>query len=155
MSAIKCGLRLVLFACAAFVAPVAWAASCGVAATAVAFGSYVSPAGSTVDSSGTVSVTCTPDKILLVCSTNYTIALSAGGSVLVYSPRRMAGGGYTLDYNLYSNASRTTIWGDGTGGTSVVADTITTSVLGLVCLPGTKNTTVFGRIPAWMGLSPV
>jgi spore coat protein U-like protein len=32
----------------------------------------------------------------------------------------MLRGPYTLNYNLYTTASRTTVWGDGTGGTSTL-----------------------------------
>jgi len=138
-------LLVLFFACAATAAE---AVSCGVTATSVAFGNYVSPGGAVVDSTGTVSVTCTPDRVLLVCSASYTIALSAGNSVLGFAPRRMSGSGFTLDYNLYTNGARTTVWGDGSGVTSTVPETITSSILGLICLPGIKNSTVFGRVPA-------
>ena len=54
----------------------------------------------------------------------------------------MASGSNTLNYNLYRDAARTTIWGDGSGGTSFFQ----VSVLPL--LPTSGTVTVYGRIPA-------
>ena len=53
----------------------------------------------------------------------------------------MRSGGNSLSYNLYLNAARTTIWGDGSGGTSVH---------GPVAAPllGSVTVNVFGRITA-------
>ena len=45
-----------------------------------------------------------------------------------------------LNYNLYLNSARTTVWGDGTGGTSVLTVTLNANV--------TRNQTVFSRVPA-------
>lgn len=105
---------------------------CSVSASSmVAFGSFSPLTGSTVDSTGTINVTC--DAL-----SSYTISLSHGGSG-TYSPRRMASGGNTLDYNLYRDAGRTQIWGDGTGGSSMVA--------GSFPLGGSRDHTVYGRIP--------
>ena len=53
-----------------------------------------------------------------------------------------------LTYNLYLDASRTTIWGDGTGGTQAYSD------------PSAKKNqsvtvTIYGRIPAGQDVSAV
>ena len=45
-----------------------------------------------------------------------TIDLSTGSSS-TYFPRSMISGTDTLTYNLYTTASLTSVWGDGTGGT--------------------------------------
>ena len=84
-------------------------ALCSVNNSSLAFGSFNTLTGSTVDSTGTITVTC------LLQLSAYTIALSPGGSG-TYSPRRMASGGNTLDYNLYTDAGYSQIWGNGTGG---------------------------------------
>ena len=105
---------------------------CTVSATSVAFGSFNTLTGSTVDSTGTITVTC--NKAI-----PYTIALSPGGSG-TYSQRRMANGGNTLDYNLYSNPGYNQIWGDGTGGSSTVTGSI------LLRRDSTDHI-VYGRIP--------
>ena len=125
----------------------ACAATCAAVATPHAFGTYNSPGGMQLDSNSTLTITCTPDKILLACNTGYSIALSAG-SAASYSPRKLASGANRLDYNLYTSTARSTVWGDGSGGSSNVSGTISTSVLSLLCLPGSNNHIVYGRIPA-------
>ena len=45
-----------------------------------------------------------------------SITLSRGAST-TFSPRTLISGGNTLTYNLFTDAARITIWGDGTGGT--------------------------------------
>lgn len=77
----------------------------------------------------------------------YTVALSSGpGS---YASRSLAGtaplaSGYSLAYNLYTDAQHTSIWGDGTGGSvtqsrssSGNSDNFTFTVYGYV--PGGQN----------------
>ncbi|MHA6845411.1 spore coat U domain-containing protein [Ralstonia syzygii] len=71
----------------------------------------------------------------------WTLALSAGsGSGATFSSRLLTRGGgtQTVGYNLYTSSAHTTVWGDGTGGSSTVAGTGT----GLA-----QSTTVFGRVP--------
>ena len=53
-----------------------------------------------------------------------------------------------LAYGLFSDAARTTPWGDGGAGGATVGGTITTSLLALLCLPGHQAHTIHGRIPA-------
>jgi spore coat protein U-like protein len=105
-------------------------AACSVGNSSLVFGSLNTLTDNTVDSTGTITVTCD-------ASTPYTIALSPGSSG-TYSPRRMASGGNTLDYNLYADAGYSQIWGDGTGGSSTVAGSV---------LLGSRDHTVYGRIP--------
>lgn len=125
----------------------AHAATCNVSATPLAFGSYASPGGVQTDSSSTLTVSCTPERILL-CTIGYTVSLSAGGAGS-YAPRKLDSGGNRLDYNLYTSATRSTVWGDGTGGTSTVSSSITSGLLGLLlCDEASKNHTVYARIPA-------
>jgi spore coat protein U-like protein len=146
-------MRRALLGCVfALFASAAGAATCSVTGLPVAFGNYGSPNGSQTDTSGTITVTCTPDLILLACRTNYTVSLSTGtaGS---YSPRQLASGANRLNYNLYTSATRTTVWGSGAGGTATVAGTINAGILGLICLAGSNDHTVYGRIPASQNVS--
>ena len=62
------------------------------------------------------------------------------GAAPTYNPRTMLSGANTLNYNLYFNAARTNIWGDGTAGTVVWARNVNRNT--------NYNRTVFGRIPA-------
>ncbi len=85
------------------------------------------------DGSVLISAVCT-------VGTPYTLALDAGtGTGATVASRRMTSGGDTLDYTLFQDASRTTLWGDGTGGTSTRSSTGT----GLA-----QSFTVYGRVPS-------
>ena len=105
-------------------------ATCAVSATNVAFGNYST---AQLDSTGSVTATCTN-------GTTYTVALDVGtGSGATVGARKMTGpASQTLIYSLYSDASRSTVWGP-TVGTNTVAGTGTGSAQAL---------TVYGRIPA-------
>ncbi len=108
------------------------ASQCSVSASSVAYGSYDPLAALPVDSVGTVTVSC-------ALSLGYNIALSTGGAGS-FSPRKLSNGPDTLNYNLYTDPTYLTIWGDGSGGTATVSGAI-----GLLLLP--INHTVYGRIP--------
>lgn len=128
-------------------ATAAQAQTCAATATPLAFGGYVSPGGPRVDSQASITVTCTPAYLLLACKQSYTITLSHGSTG---SPgnRQMAAGSGRLGYDLFRDASRTSAWGDGGAGGPGVGGSITTSLLGLLCLPGANNHIVHARIPA-------
>lgn len=97
----------------------------------LAFGVYTP--GVTKDATTTFTSVCTT-------GTPYTLSLSVGGgSGATFATRVMTSGTDTLDYSLYTDAGRTTVWGDGTGGSSTVASTGT----GLV-----QTFSVYGRIPS-------
>lgn len=103
--------------------------SCTVSATDLNFGVYNSSAVSDVNTS--LSVLCTSN-------TPYTIGLDAGLSSIGgnVSTRRMLAGSNALNYSLYQNASRTSVWGD-TVGTNTLSSTGT----------GTSQSfSVYGRI---------
>ncbi len=140
-------LRCALAALLALGSAGAQAHACVVTATPLAFGSYASPQGPRVDSSATVQVRCTPTYLLLACQVSYTLSLSVGqtpsGGV-----RRLSAGAGLLRYDLYSDAARTQPWGDGGASGALVGGSISTGLLGLVCLQGSRNHTVYGRIPA-------
>lgn len=105
-----------------------WAATCTVSASGIAFGGYDPFVNQDVDSVANVSVNCD-------ATTSYSIALSTGtGS---YDSRVMTSGIHQLLYNLYIDATLTTVWGDGTGHSAMVSDT-----------QAVANHTVYGRIPA-------
>lgn len=82
---------------------------------AVAFGAYDEHAATPLEAVGQVRVTCDT-------GVSYEVQLGPGGnSSSSFSPRRMAGGPYFLDYNLYLDAARTRVWGDATGGTEILS----------------------------------
>src|SRR5262245_60983838 len=66
-----------------------------------------------VDQTSTIVVQCTD-------TTTYDIGLDAGtGTGASVATRKLTGGGATIDYRLYSNAGRTTVWGN-----TVATDTV-------------------------------
>lgn len=85
--------------------------ACTVSAGSVAFGVYDSFSSAHLDSTGTIALTCAVRRVV-------TISLGPGQSG-AFAPRAMSGpGGATLQYNLYSDASRAVVWGDGSAGTA-------------------------------------
>jgi len=134
---------VVLLVCATLVTPEESSAvlqSCSVSATAVNFGLYDPLSGSAAQSTGTVTIDC---QVLLVgLFVNWTVALSTGSSGN-YVARQLQSGANSLSYNLYTNAARTSVWGDGTSGTSVVSANAFLTVGS-----NTVNYTVYGSIPA-------
>ena len=89
------------------------AASCTVSAGSVAFGSFSPLTLANVDSNGSITVNCTDVA-------SYTVALSTGSSG-IYGSRYMVSGGNHLNYNLYSDAAYSQVWGDGNNGSSTVS----------------------------------
>jgi spore coat protein U-like protein len=117
------------------------AAVCSVASTGTAFGNYDTLSGSNKDVVGIISVTCTGS---IGDAVSYTIGLSPGNGS--FAARDMQAGGAQLRYNLYSDASRLMVWGDGTGGTSIVSDNYS-----LPAATSTRTYTVYGEIPIQTG----
>ena len=117
-------------------------AACTVSSSGLAFGDYqpiTFPGKLTSadkNSTATVSVVCDATSGLL----GYTLKLGpspAGNSI---NPRYMANasGGDNMVFNIYTDPSYLTIWGDGSTG----------SIITHGLLSGTFNHTVYGRIPA-------
>lgn len=86
-----------------------------------------------LSTTGSITARCTQGNA-------WRIALSGGASGNP-AARRMqrAGGGGVIDYQLYTNSTRTTIWGDGTSGTTMETGTGT---------GGSAVITVYGYVPA-------
>jgi spore coat protein U-like protein len=106
--------------------------SCVVAANDLSFGNYDPVSGSDLDGSSTIDVTCT-------LGTSYDIGLDKGvGSGATVASRKMASGSDLLDYGLYQDAGRNTVWGD-----TVASDTVSGTGTGAV-----QSYTVYGRVPA-------
>lgn len=104
------------------------AAACALNVPGMSFGSYDVFNNQPLDSAGNISVTCDT-------ATAYSISLGAGNGS--YILRTMLSGAHKLNYNLYTDATRTIVWGDGTGSTAIVSNTSVS-----------QTHTVYGRIPA-------
>ena len=84
-----------------------------------------------VDQTSTIQVTCTN-------STPYNMGLNAGtGSGATVATRKLTSGGATVNYTLYSDSGRSTVWGN-----TVSTDTAAGTGNG-----GAQSYTVYGRIP--------
>ncbi len=119
----------------------AWAqaASCTISVSSIAFGNYNVFTATDDDSTGTITYRCNATAF------NISISLSDGSSS-TFSPRTLRNGTEVLQYNLYRNAARTTIWGDGTGGTSVYTSANPANNTNI-------NVTIYARIPAQQDVS--
>ena len=117
----------------------AHAQACTISATSVNFGTYNVFNGSDVDSTGTVTYRCNGS------AHNITVGLTQGASA-TFNPRKMQKGAEVLNYNLFVDASRTSIWGDGTSGTSQYQ-------IGNPPNNTNVNLTVYGRVPAGQDVS--
>jgi len=113
------------------------AAVCSITTTPVAFGNYDVFSTVPTDTTGSVSFTCTS----VVATTTITITLSKGGGPNFNRRRLTAGPSDTLDYNLYLDAARSTVWGDGTGSTLTYTATNPPNNTPVVV-------TIYGRISA-------
>jgi spore coat protein U-like protein len=110
----------------------------------VLFGVYDAVNPAPADSTGTMTVSCfnaaPGDR-----GVNFTVGLSSGNGT---SPatRWLASGPNRLYYNLYRDAARVQVWGDGFNGSHLVSGTLRPG-------PGVGNATrssthtVYGRIP--------
>jgi spore coat protein U-like protein len=108
--------------------------NCTISTGAVAFGAYdpvVANAAANLDGTGTVTVACTKGSTATI---GLGLGANPSGSV-----RRMSGGTDFLTYELYQDASRSTVWGNSGAG-----------LLSPAAAPSkaARNFTVYGRVPS-------
>jgi spore coat protein U domain-containing protein, fimbrial subunit CupE1/2/3/6 len=108
-------------------------AVCTISTTGVSFGSYDVYSATALDSTGSVTYNCGVGTLVI------SVDLSKGASAS-FNPRTLQSGPQPLNYNLYTNAARTSIWGDATAGTSNYSAT-------LPPLNTNVTVTVYGRVP--------
>jgi spore coat protein U-like protein len=118
-------------------------AACTVSATGVNFGNYDTFVATPLETTGTVTVNC---DLVQGQPPDVTISISTSSNSGVFNPRQMkhAAQSDLLDYNLYTKQNRTTVWGDGTAGTSSIV------------IKGTqqKKATIYGSIPPRQNVPP-
>ena len=122
-----CSLRLALVV-GLLVSTAAVAVNCTLNVQSVVFGSYDALSSQNVDSVGGVMVTCD-------AFASYSVTLSPGRGT--FGARELQSASDVLYYNLYTDALRAFIWGDGAVGTVLVNGSGTTS-----------SQVIYGRIPA-------
>lgn len=98
----------------------------------LSFGPYDPLLGAPVDGTGSVTYYCTG------AAETITITIDRGASASFW-PRHMTSAGGTLDYNLYLDPARVTVWGDGSAGTGHYQETAIVDL--------SQVLTIFGRIP--------
>lgn len=122
------------------------ALDCSVSVTGVSFGTYDPGLTSPDDSTGSVTVTCVYTGPGGADQANYVVTLSPGTSAS-YSPRQMGAGTSRLGYNLFGDAGRSQVWGNATGGTTVIKGSLKVGP-GVGNRTQSRTHTVYGRIPA-------
>ena len=116
-----------------------WAA-CTINVQSVNFGNYNPSSILSRNSIGNINLNCG----LLFIALPYTLSLSTGeGS---YEQRTMSSGINVLNYNLYTDLTHLSVWGNGTGGTAIVAGLGLTGIF-------TISHTIYGSIPAKQNVS--
>jgi spore coat protein U-like protein len=115
-----------------FTTQITLAASCTInSASTLNFGTQ-GVLATNIDQTSTLQVQCSN-------TTPYNIGLDVGtGSGATVATRKLTSGANTVDYTLYSDSGRTTVWGN-TVGTDTVAATGTGTA---------QSHTVYGRVPA-------
>ncbi len=92
--------------------------SCVLSATPLNFGVYNPAWPAPTDFSATITVTCTTPLAGPVPVAG-SVTLSPGGGAAA-GTRRMASDGAVLRYQVYADAGRSVVWGDGSGGSMTV-----------------------------------
>lgn len=109
--------------------------NCIGASAGINFGSYL---GILLDVNGTLNISCnytdSADPIYIILGPN------------TFNPRQMSLLSTLLGYNIYTTASRNTIWANGTQGSNVVGPLPCTSTSASTCVIASQ--TLYGRIPA-------
>ncbi len=103
--------------------------ACTLSASSLQFGSINPIADISYNSNASISITCPT-------LSNFSVSLSPGAGT--YTQRTMMSGVDTLKYNMFLDAARTQVWGDGTSST--VTWNSTTDSSGV-------TQTVYGHVP--------
>ena len=133
-------LLIALLATTAIVSlPFSALAVCSLSSTSISFGNYDVFNTSPLDTNGSIVYRCGN------ADNNISISLNQGGASS-FNPRRMLNGSQALNYNLYLDAARTIIWGDGTDGTQTYF---------IKNPPNNQDVTVpvYGRVPTGQSVS--
>lgn len=134
---------LILTALFAVLLPVrAHAFKCSVTSTPIIFSNYDVFSTLPLDTTANLAISCSnPDNKPL----QITVSISSGNSG-GFNPRQLAyaGSGLPMSYYLFIDPSRTTIWGDGTGGTATLNRPMARNT--------PVNAVIYGRAPARQNL---
>jgi spore coat protein U-like protein len=118
----------------------AWAFKCDVTATSLNFGGYDIFSQVSLDSTASIDVTCNIPSKNPQAPLTVIVSLSTGNSGNYAQRWMQSAGPDNLRYNLYTNASMSTIWGDGGGSSSTQIAFVTKDM--------PWQATIYSRIPA-------
>lgn len=112
----------------------------------MAFGVYDDASAAAADSTTSVIVRCA--RIGGPASVALTLQVGPSANSGLIATRRMRSGANLMDYNLYRDASRSSVWGQTSG-----VDTVTVDLTGIPNF-GSRDATfvIYGRIPALQSL---
>ena len=113
--------------------------NCIVTATDINFGTF---SGTRLTATGTVTITCSG-----FLNSQVQVRLSTGSSG-IFLARTMKSGTKSLIYNMYTDASATQIFGDGTGGSGTVSVPINFTIISPPGPEVTGRATIFAVLPA-------
>lgn len=124
----------------------AWGGDCSIGTQPINFGTYdpielFAP----IDSFGAVTVSCGPTTIfeaLFGVAVQVRLGTGSAGTYAARTLRKPPAS--VLQYNLYTDATRTIVWGDGTGGTATTSGTVGGFFSGA---PNPRTFTVYARLP--------
>jgi spore coat protein U-like protein len=117
------------------------AQSCAFSISNVAFGNVNTLGGGAVDTTATLSITCSGLPLITV---RICPSIGAGSGGATAGARQMTVGASTLNYQLYQDAGRTLVWGSYNWGLPATPPTFDLAI----ALNGTGNASVpiFGRV---------
>lgn len=113
-AALKRRAKLWLFACALLLPGMANALNCTITLNPLSFGMYAPGGGASLDAVSDITVRC------MAQPGSYSVTIGPGLSGNQLLRTLVSGGSDILNYNLFRDATRTQIWGDGTPPTFVV-----------------------------------
>ena len=120
----------------------AHAATCTVTAALLNFGQYNGLTSLPTDVPGLIRVSCAKDPLLVTEVVTMTLQLlpSAPG---VGASRKLESGAAALPFDMYTDALRTRLWGDGLAGTFTISGALTLTAVNTAAV---INFPVYGRI---------
>lgn len=140
-------LRLIGFLLILLMPTFSFAQTCNFTATDMNFGAVDTLSGNPVNSTSTLSISCTGGlldggKRILICA---NIGAGSGGASSA-AARQMLNGAHPLNYQLYSDSGRSVIWGSSTWPYPARAPvySLTMTLLGGVLSAASGSATVYG-----------
>lgn len=124
---------------------------CTFTITNVDFGTINLAANTNFDTTGTLTMNCTGGNASSTARICPNLNAGSGGTT-TGNPRFLLSGATQLNYNLYSNAARTTVWGSRLWAFAFTPPTINIALNGAG--NGSGSRTIFARVPSGQQTKP-